>query len=101
MVDIKPDCIYNKTMYEWDEDKRAKNILNHRTDFDLIHSFDWATALTVLDSRFDEPRYSALGLIGKRLYFVAYTVRKDKIRLISMRKANKREVRSYEYHISN
>jgi len=37
--------------YEWDEMKRAKNILRHGVDFNSIHDFDWATALTLLDDR--------------------------------------------------
>lgn len=83
--------------YEWDEHKRAINITQHRVDFKDIENFDWATCLSVLDTRFEEPRYSALGLISNRVYFVAYTI----IRLISMRKANKREVKKYEDYSSN
>lgn len=85
--------------YEWDEQKRARNIAMHGVDFSAIRRFDWATSLTVYDKRFEESRYAALGLIENRLYFLAYTTRQTKIRLISMRKANKREVRKYEdYH---
>lgn len=82
--------------YEWDEGKRARNITTHSVDFSEIHQFDWATALIAHDERFNESRYAALGLIEQRLYFVAYTVRQTVIRIISMRKANKREVRKYE-----
>jgi uncharacterized DUF497 family protein len=38
----------------------------------------------------------ALGLIGKRIYFIAYVVRDDVLRIISMRKANPREVKRYD-----
>ena len=75
--------------YEWDELKRAKNITPHGVDFAQVDRFDWATSLTVADERFGEDRYSALGLIDRRLYFLAYTIRrKATLRLISMRKAN-------------
>lgn len=87
--------------YEWNEYKRAVNITQHGVDFKDIESFDWATCLSILDTRFEEPRYAALGLIGKRLYFVAYTIRVTNIRIISMRKANKREIRKYEDYLSN
>ena len=86
--------------YEWNERKRAINITYHGVDFKNIEKFDWATCLTVLDTRFKEPRYATLGLINERLHFVAYTIRKLNIRLISMRKANKREVKKYEHYIS-
>ena len=51
--------------YEWDEQKRATNITKHGVDFVEIENFDWATALTILDTRFEESRYAALGLIEK------------------------------------
>ena len=82
--------------YEWDEQKRATNITKHGVDFVEIENFDWATALTILDTRFEESRYAALGLIENRLYAVAYTVREKSTRLISMRKANRREIKKYE-----
>jgi uncharacterized protein len=36
-----------------------------------------------------------MGLVNGRLHFVAFTVHGDKIRLISFRKANEKEVRRY------
>ncbi len=42
-----------------------------------------------------EARYTALGYIGDRLYYVVYTMRGDKCRIISLRKANPREERQY------
>ncbi|PPK83916.1 hypothetical protein CLV84_4288 [Neolewinella xylanilytica] len=82
--------------YEWDEDKRARNIFVHGVDFTKIETFDWATCLTVPDQRFEEARYFSLGLVEQRLYAVVYTIRGTTMRLISLRKANKREVRNYE-----
>jgi len=37
-----------------------------------------------------------IGRIEGRLYVLIYTLRRDEIRIISARKANPREVRSYE-----
>lgn len=97
IFDSKTNSAYDKIMnYEWDEQKRATNITRHGVDFVEIENFDWATALTILDTRFEESRYAALGLIENRLYAVAYTVRETSTRLISMRKANRREIRKYE-----
>jgi uncharacterized DUF497 family protein len=80
-------------MYDWDETKRAKNLANHGVDFALIEAFDWDQAIIEKDERrnYPEERYRALGYIGNRLPAV-FTIRKGNIRLISLRKANKREV---------
>lgn len=43
-----------------------------------------------------EPRYRVLERIEGRVFAVAYTVRGNIIRLISARKANRREVRRYD-----
>ena len=42
-----------------------------------------------------EARYVALGYIGDRLHYVVYTMRGGKCRIISLRKANSREIRQY------
>ncbi|CDS48926.1 hypothetical protein [Polaromonas sp. CG9_12] len=49
------------------------------------------------DSRhsYGEARQSALGVIGERVYFVAFVDRADVRRVISLRKANDREVMHY------
>jgi len=84
-------------MYEWDKTKRAANIEKHRIDFEAIHDFDWSTATVFVDERQDygEPRFVAFGYIKARLVAVVYTERSRKKRIISMRKANNREVNSY------
>lgn len=60
--------------------------------------FDWSSALVVEDRRQDygEPRYQALGLIEERLHMLIYTPRAGRIHIISLRKANDREIRRYE-----
>ena len=61
--------------------------------------FDFTTSLDREDDRFDygEVRFVSIGFIGDRLYFLAYadgsTV--DAIRAISLRRAEKHEVRFY------
>jgi uncharacterized protein len=52
---------------------------------------------TVADARFDygEDRLVSFGYIRDRLYVCVYTVREDEIRIISVRKANDREVKRY------
>ena len=82
-------------MWDWDEVKRAANLAKHGVDFAVIDNFDWLTADVWVDGRFDygEERKSGLGLIAGRLFAVAYTERGLDNRIISLRKANKRERR--------
>src|SRR5712672_1272951 len=60
--------------------------------------FEWNSALLVEDLRKDygERRFQALGLIGNRLHVMVFTPRANKAHVISLRKANKREVKRYE-----
>ncbi|KAF7960286.1 hypothetical protein AWV80_35130 [Cupriavidus sp. UYMU48A] len=54
----------------------------------------------VPDSRHDycELREIGLGFIGPRLYCVVFTQRGDTFHIISLRKANAREVKHYAEH---
>ena len=84
--------------YEWDEGKAEANYAKHGVRFESIEAFDWGTALIEEDTRFDygEVRYRALGFIGPRLHTVIFTVRSPRIRLIGIRKSNKREQQYYD-----
>jgi uncharacterized DUF497 family protein len=85
-------------MIEWDEPKRQANAKKHGVDFAAAHDFDWETAMVVQDMRSDygETRFQALGLIGARLHMLVYTPRGTDFRIISLRRANDREVTWYE-----
>ncbi len=76
------------------------NFVRHKIDFADAINFEWDTALETLDDRFDygEERWVVLGFIGDRLCVMVYTFRPPKIRIISLRKANKREILFYEKH---
>jgi hypothetical protein len=84
--------------YEWDENKRVANLAKHDVDFIDAEHFDWSSAIETVDDRlnYSEERWVALGFIGNRLHVLTYTVRAGNIRLISLRKANKRERECYE-----
>ena len=81
----------------YDAAKYQTNIEKHGVSFDLVASFDMSTALIWQDMRKDyqESRYCALGLIDARVYLLVFTMREDTVRVISFRKANKREVKKY------
>jgi uncharacterized protein len=82
---------------DWDEEKRRVNIRKHGLDFADARSLDWDGATYVEDKRFPypEPRYWAFALRDKRLHLVAFCIRDGKVRIISFRKANAREIRRY------
>ncbi len=84
--------------YTWDPAKAASNFAKHGVAFETVAGFEWETALVIADVRFSypEPRLTALGTIGSRVYFLAYTVERRAMRIISLRKANNREIDRYE-----
>ena len=59
---------------------------------------DWGAAQIEPDDRFDyaEDRFVGYAPLGDRVYCVAFTYRGNAIRVISLRKANRREVLRYE-----
>jgi len=83
---------------KFDHAKNEKNIQERGISFELAVDFDLATAKIWPDTRKDygEKRFIALGYIGNRLFSMVFTVRNDVLRIISLRKANKREVHNYE-----
>jgi len=81
-------------MYEWDEAQRRTNLAKHGVDFAEIVRFHWGSATIKVDPRRDygEERLSATGLIHGRLYVCVFTLRRERIRVISLRKANRRDI---------
>ncbi|MBK9987579.1 MAG: BrnT family toxin [Betaproteobacteria bacterium] len=65
--------------------------------FDRAAAFDFQNALYAIDERRDygETRIVALGLIGDRVHVLCFVETDDGIRVISLRKANPREVNRY------
>ena len=82
----------------FDAAKEARNIATRGISFEQAIAFEWDTALIVADTRKDygERRFQAFGLIANRLYVLVFTPRSGKTHVISLRKANKREVKRYE-----
>ena len=83
--------------YEWDEAKRLANLKKHGVDFAEVDAFDWIAAqYRTDDGGYAEERFKALGLFRGRVHVVIFTFRGPKTRIISFRKAEKREIRRYE-----
>lgn len=85
-------------MDTWDEKKRLSNIASHAVDFRSLADLDWDRALIFEDRRrnYGETRLIAMAPLGARLHVVVFVERDGGRRIISARKANSREVASYE-----
>ena len=91
--------------FEWDEEKERANIAKHGLDFRAAaRVFDDPNFVLIqdrIDEETGEQRWHALGLAGVApLLIVVHVYREDKhgeeiIRIISARKADKREGRRY------
>lgn len=89
----------SKIRFEWDDTKAIKNLRKHQISFDEAATiFDDPMFITFIDEEHsvDEERYITIGLSNRgRLLVVAHTERADKIRIISARKATKKEAQFY------
>lgn len=83
---------------EFDPVKSATNADSRGLPFDLVNEFDFGSALFAQDTRMEygEVRIQALGLLRGRVHVLIFTETSTGIRVISLRKANKREVKRYE-----
>lgn len=89
-------------VFEWDDEKRAANLASHGVDFESVCKLEWETARFLPDLRvnYSEGRILAYALIGERLHATVFTIRKSGLRIISMRKANNREIERYVEELS-
>jgi uncharacterized DUF497 family protein len=88
--------------YRWDPAKAEANVKKHGVEFaDAVGVFDDPTAITIEDLDAEgEQRFLSMGMdVLGRIIVVAYTYRGEDVRLISARKASKKEVRVYEKRI--
>lgn len=81
----------------FDPAKDASNITKHGMSLAEAVKIEWDTLWAKPDDRADygEVRMIGYAYIGHRLHCVVYTDRGDTRRIISLRKANSREVKHY------
>ena len=82
---------------EYDPIKNERNISLRYLSFANVEAFDFETARYCVDERYDynEVRIRAIGLMGARLHVLVFVEITAGIRVISFRKANKREEKMY------
>ncbi len=87
-------------LFEWNTQKAQQNLRKHGVSFEEASTaFGDPFSLTIDDPLHseDEDRFVLIGVSNRnRLLVVVHTYRNDKIRLISARKATKREEKQYE-----
>jgi uncharacterized DUF497 family protein len=82
---------------EFDPDKDQSNRDKHGVSLADAERMDLDAASVVADERraYGEVRRQAYGLIDGRLHVLVFTMRGEAMRVISLRKANRREVSRY------
>lgn len=91
------ETIINEMLFEWDDEKNRINLRKHGIDFtDAAQVFFDENRIEQPDEFHsdDEDRWQVIGMVNEIL-FVIYTDREDRTRIISARKADKRERRIY------
>ncbi len=90
--------------FEWDENKNEENVRHHGIDFADVTVMFAYPMLTQLDERKDygEDRWVSIGMLVDGIAVVVWTEREgDIVRIISARKVNKYERKSYEAYLTN
>lgn len=86
---------------EFDRAKDASNLKKHGVSLSIAGELDWENALVWVDDRFayGELRLIALAPKTSILYYVSFVERNETLRIISLRRANRREVKYYVENI--
>ena len=86
---------------EFDAAKDEANVEKHGVSLALAAEIEWTDVLCAPDSRRDygEVREIGFAVIAQRLYVVVFVQRGEVMRVISLRKANSREVKLYDQAI--
>jgi len=86
--------------FEWDEEKNRINQMKHGVSFEeAVMVFSDNKRVEVFDKKHSlfEERWKMFGLSGLNVLIVNFTERRGLIRIISARKANRKEEEAY-YH---
>ena len=84
--------------FEWDEEKDRLNKKNHGFSFDeILEIFDDPAFLEGYDWEHskNEERYYGIGCLNNILYIIAFYTLRDRIRVISARRADNDEQEEY------
>ncbi len=84
-------------MFEFDPKKSKANKQKHGLDFNGAQAL-WGDPdlIEIPVQTIDEPRYLVIGMISGKHWSGVITYRREKIRIISVRRSRKEEVKIYE-----
>ena len=83
--------------FEFDEAKSAGNKAKHGIDFQAAQAlWEDVDRIEIPARTQDEPRFLVIGKIGQRLWSAIVTPRGQRIRIISVRAARRKEIEIYE-----
>jgi len=87
-------------LFEWDPDKAKKNLKIHGISFDEASTAFKDTLSLVIFDPIHSDKEDRLVLVGNscnnRLLVIVHTERRNRVRIISARKATKKERKQYE-----
>ena len=88
--------------FKFDPKKNEENIASHGLSLAMVERLVWDEAMVWVDERFeyDEIRMIALAPEGSRLYYVAFVDRDEVRRPISLRRAERKEIKYYVQNFS-
>lgn len=82
--------------FEWDETKRLKVLAERGVDFiDLVVLFDGRPSITNESNAYTEKRNVIIAELNGKLFALIWTMRGEKIRIITARRARRGEERAY------
>ena len=87
--------------FEWGPEKRAETLAERQIDFvDMLPAFADPNRLVLEDRRknYGEVRLNTIALCNGLIYHITYTMRGDAFRIISARRASRRERQRYDRH---
>jgi len=94
--------IFTPTTFEWDKGNSDKNTIKHAVTIQESEEVFFNQPLIITEDQKhsnSEHRFQALGKTNNhRQLFLSFTIRKNKIRIISIRDMNKKEIKAYEKH---
>ena len=85
-------------IFEWDSDKSQRNVVKHGVSFDEARQLWDSFHIEVKEvaRAGEEKRSATLGLIHGKVYVAIWTLRKNSIRIISVRRARTNEEKIYK-----
>lgn len=88
----------NPMRIEFDAEKDVTNLAKHGLSLAFAERLDWDRMMVRPDDRheYGETRWIGSAQVGRRLYVTVFTQRGSAVRIISLRKANRREITAYE-----